>query len=99
MAKQDNILLSDFTSNLLVSNKRRHLEKIKGVRDPYLIPTNELQMDVLPPVQCTDIFKYLVLRKSFCISQQFKAFKSLEAYKYFESRFVNCLGSKAVGKN
>ena len=27
-----------------------------------------------------------------------KAFKSLEAYKYFECGFANCLGTKAVGK-
>ena len=90
--------MSEYTSNLSVSNKRRYLDKIRGVGDPYLIPTNELQIDVLPPVQCTDIFNYLVLGKRFCTSQRFKAFRSLDAYKYFESGFVNCLGSKAVGK-
>ena len=63
-----------------------------------MFATNELQIDVLPLVQCTDISNYLVLGKSFCTSQWFKAFKSLEAYEYFESGFVNCLGSKAVGK-
>ena len=79
-----------------MSDRKRYLEKIAGVRDPYLIPRNDLQTDVLPPVQCTDI--YLVQGKSFCTSQRFKAFKSLEAYKYFECGFVNCLGTKAVGK-
>ena len=98
MGEHSNVLLSEFASSLSVSNKRRYLEKTRGVGDPYLIPTDELQKDVLPPVQCTDIFNYLVLGKSFCTSQRFKAFKSLEAYKYFESGFVNCLGSKAVGK-
>ena len=63
MAERSNVLLSEFTSNLSVSNKRRYLEKVRGVGDPYLIPTNELQIDVLPPVQCTDIFNYLVLGK------------------------------------
>ena len=91
-------VLSEYARGLLVSDRRRYLEKITGVGDPYLIPHNELQTDVLPPVQCTDIFNYLVLGKSFCTSQRFKAFKSLEAYKYFKCGFVNCRGTKAVGK-
>ena len=97
MAKRDDVL-SEYVRGLLVSDRKKYLEKIAGVGDPYLIPRNKLWTDVLPPVQCTDIFNTLVLGKSFCTLQRFKVFKSLETYKYFECVFVNCLRTKAVGK-
>ena len=78
--------LSEYAQGLSVSDKRRYIEKISGIQDPYCIVTSE---DILPPVQCMDIFNYLVLGKSFCTSKRFKAFKSLEAYRYFECGFVN----------
>ena len=91
-SSEENISLSDYTHGLAISDKRRYLEKISTCEvDPYCIPYTELSKDILPPVQCTDIFNYLVLGKSFCSSQQFKAFKCIEAYKYFECGFVNCL--------
>ena len=34
--------LSDYASELSISNKRRYLEKIFGIQDPYLIPASEL---------------------------------------------------------
>ena len=88
------IFLCDYARGLVISDKKRYLEKISTTIDPYCIPFAELSKDVLPPVQCTDIFNYLVLGKSFYTSQRFKAFKSMEAYKYFECGFVNCLGTK-----
>jgi len=67
---------------LIVSDKRRYLEKMADVEsDPYCIPTAELSKEVIPSVQSTDIFTYLALNTSFCTSQMFKAFKSLDAYK------------------
>ena len=53
----------------------------------------------MPSVQCIDIFSYLVLLRRFCTTERFKAFKSLEAYKYFESGFVDLLGSKKTKCN
>ena len=88
------LLLSDYVRELSVSNKRRYLEKIVGVQDPYLIPTSELKKDDFRPVTNTDIFNYLVLGHSFCTSQRFKSHKSLDAFKYFICGFVNYLGSK-----
>ena len=41
-----------------------------------------------------DIFNYLV--KLLHLYKMFKAFKSLDAYKYFECGFVNCLGRKQI---
>ena len=80
---------------LSISNKRRYLEELSGIQDPYLIPLSELMKGIFPPVTNTDIFNYLVLGPSFCTSQQFKAHKSLDAYKYL---FVNYLGSKRFDK-
>jgi len=77
-----------------VSNKRKYLEKISGIQDPYLIPVSELRRDVFLPVTNIDIFNYLVLGHSFCTSQRFKAYKSLDAFKYFLCGFVNYLWSK-----
>jgi len=87
-------LLSSYVRELNVSNKRRYLEKISGIQDPYLIPVSELRKDVFPPVTNTDIFNYLVLGHSFCTPLRFKAHKSLDAFKYFLCGFVNYLGSK-----
>ena len=92
------INLGQYASSLAVSNKRRYLEKIACISvDPYTIPISELREDTLPPIQCTDIFNYLVLGTSFCTSQKFNAFKSLEAYKYFESGFVMSVDGKVIG--
>ena len=91
------VLLSEYAQGLSVSDKRRYIEKISSIQDPYCIAASELSKDVLPPVQCKDVFNYLVLSKSFCTSKRFKAFKSLEAYRYFECGFVNYLGSKKFG--
>ena len=67
--------LSDYASELSISNKRRCLEKIFGIQDPYLIPASELLKNVFPPVTNTDIFNYLVLGHSFCTLQRFKPIK------------------------
>jgi len=75
-------ILSEYARGLTVSNRRRYLEKICGIGDPYLPPSAELSREVNPPVLCTDIFNYLVLTRSFCTTERFRAFKSLEAYKY-----------------
>ena len=95
----DEVRLSEKVNHLAVSDKRRYLEKISVIgKDPYCILSSELSKDVVPPVQCTDIFNYLVLGKSFCTTEKFKAFKSLEAYKYFECGFVEYLGGKVFNE-
>ena len=96
---RDEVRLSEKVNHLVVSDKRRYLEKISVIgKDPYCIPSSELSKDVVPPIQCTDIFNYLVLGKSFCTTEKFKAFKSLEAYKYFECGFVKYLGGKVFNE-
>ena len=91
--------LNEYASNLVLSDKRRYLEKVSDVGDPYCIPAEQLHRKGLPPVTRADVFNYLVLTESFCTSEKFKAFKSLEAYKYFENGFVNVLAATNIDDN
>ena len=54
MAEQGNVLLTEFSSNLFVSDKKRHLEII-GVGNHHLAQIDEQQMAVLLLVQGADI--------------------------------------------
>jgi len=86
--------VSEHAKKLIVSDKRRYLEKIADVgSDPYCISAAQLSKEVIPSVQ-SRYFNYL--STSFCTSQMFKAFKSLDAYIYFECGFANCLGIKQI---
>ena len=48
-------MLSEFASNLFVSDKETYLEKIIGVGNDHLTPIDEQQIAALLLVQCTDI--------------------------------------------
>jgi len=86
-----------YTENLSISDKRRYLEKTKEIGDPYGYLLSALSQDDLPPVRSTDIFN-LVLSTSFCTSERFKAYKSLDAYKYFLSGFVSSVAARKFEK-
>ena len=66
----------------------RYLQKISIGIDPVLVEGKDFKPDCLPPVESTDILCYLVLETSFYIRQQFKAFRSLEAYNQMVSGFI-----------
>lgn len=51
--------LSEYAQKLVVSNKRRYLEKIAGIGDPFCIPKTELSEEAFPPVEATDIITTL----------------------------------------
>ena len=58
-SSEETISLSEYARELVISDKRRYLEKISSTGvDPYCIPLTELSKDNLPPVQCTDVFNY-----------------------------------------
>ena len=88
----------DHSADLSVSDRRRYLEKIKDIGNPYLFADSALSEDSLPPVLSTDIFNYLVLTTSFCTPDWFKAYKSLDVYKYFTSGFVNFSSREVAGR-
>lgn len=66
--------------------------------DPYILKDSELDycLASVPPVTYPDIAAYLVFGHSLYNNEQIKAFKSLEAYKYFESGFVLKAGTKII---
>ena len=76
--------LSDCTKNLEKNVKSRYLEKISLVR----IGAN-LDPECLPPIEATDLLCYLVMDTSFYTKEQFKAFKSMEAYNLMVSGFYH----------
>ncbi|XP_022802529.1 uncharacterized protein LOC111340026 [Stylophora pistillata] len=56
--------------------------------DPVTIPEEELDAENLPPVERSDLFSFLVLETSYYTTEQFKNYKSLEAYNQVVSGFV-----------
>ena len=53
-----------------------------------LIEGKHLEAECFPLVESTDLLFYLVLETSFCAQQQFKAFRSLEAYNQMVSGLI-----------
>lgn len=83
------IPLSEYAKKLELRVKQRYMEKISAIGiDPVLIESKNFEPDCLPPVECTDLLFYLVLETSFYTQQQFKAFRSLEAYNQMVSGFI-----------
>ena len=89
---------ADYVKKLSVADRRRYLEKTEDIGDPYAYALSTLNQEDLPPVRSLDIFNYLVLSTSFCTSDRFKAYKSMDAYKYFISGFVSSVTAKRIGK-
>ena len=81
--------IADYAKKLEPLVKQRYLEKISAIGiDPVLIEGKHFEADCLPPVESTDLLFYLVLETSFYTQQQFKAFRSLEAYNQMVSGFI-----------
>ena len=81
--------VSDYVKKLELHVKRRYLEKITSIGIvPVLVNGKHFEPDCLPPVESTDLLFSLVLKTSFYTQQQFKAFRSLEAYNQMVSGFI-----------
>ena len=81
--------LSEYYKSLDPAVKRRYLEKISAVGlDPATLVGVKLNPDCLPPIESVDLLSYLVLDTSYYTKEQFKNFKSLEAYNQLVSGFV-----------
>ncbi|XP_015762500.1 PREDICTED: probable helicase with zinc finger domain [Acropora digitifera] len=79
-------VLSEYAKALDKQVKRRYLEKISVVGvDPVSIPSEQFDPECLPQIESTDLLGYLVLETSFYTRQQFKAYKSLEAFNQMVS--------------
>ena len=81
----------DPTAHLNPTERKRYEEKIKliGV-DPYKLKKSDFttNKDFYPSLQYPDIVNYLVLSRSAYTTDQFMAYKSLDAYRFFTSGWV-----------
>ena len=69
--------------------KKRYMQKIACIGvDPFLILYQNYDAECLPPIESIDLVLYLVLETSYYTKEQFKAFKSLQAYNQLVSGFV-----------
>ena len=94
-------ILSEYCRKLDDRVKRRYLEKIAEVGvDPVTIPDEQFNSECLPPIEATDLLSYLVLETSFYTKQQFKTYKSLEAYNFMVSGLITSIqGCIVSGKH
>ena len=94
-------ILSEYCRKLDDHVKRRYLEKIAEVGvDPVTIPDEQFNSECLPLIEATDLLSYLVLETSFYTKQQFKTYKSLEAYNFMVSGFITSIpGCIVSGKH
>ena len=70
--------------------KKRYIEKIAYVGiDPFAIPAQNFSSESLPSIEPCDILSYLVLETSFYTKDQFKNYRSLQAYNQLVSGFVS----------
>ena len=103
-------VLSSAVAHLDPASRVRYVQKIAlaGVSDPYDIPSNlfvaiekhaRFDDKALPHLTYMDIANYdyyLVFSCSYYTSGNMKAFKSLEAYKYFVAGWVHGLQTWSI---
>ncbi|KAI8491003.1 hypothetical protein Bbelb_314220 [Branchiostoma belcheri] len=90
-------VLSKYALALESHVKRRYLEKIAVIDvDPVTVPSDQFDPQCLPPVEQSDLFSYLVLQTSHYTNEQFKNYKSLEAYNHVVSGFVAAVSGKLI---
>ena len=100
IGERASIPLSDYAKKLEPKVKKRYLEKISAIGiDPVLIEGKNFQPDCLPPVESTNLLFYLVLETSYYTKQQFKAFRSLQAYNQMVSGFISSVQGHIVKDN
>ena len=62
------------------------------------IPSDQFDPECLPLIESTDLLAYLVLETSHYTKDQFKAYKSLEAYNQMVSRFVTSVQGLMISR-
>jgi hypothetical protein len=96
----NNLKFSEYYSNLS-GPVARYTEKVHFCGfDPYSLKKSEYSEDSthLPAVEYPDkiIVNYLVLQTSWATKKQMKTYKSMDAYNFFISGWVNNLLTKQV---
>ncbi|XP_057708134.1 uncharacterized protein LOC130926863 [Corythoichthys intestinalis] len=100
---EETVAESQYCKDLDPISKQRYTKLISKYvgSDPYVMKMSEFSTELrdLPAVEAVDITNYLVLQTSYYTRQQMKAYKSLEAYNFFVSGWVNHLGTKRLRDN
>src|SRR4029434_579591 len=92
--------LSDYARGLQPHVLLRYQRKISAVGiDPFLIQDEQLDADRLPPGEAMDLASYLVLETIFYTQESCKAYKSLQAYNYVVSGFVQSVKGNGLMGN
>lgn len=75
----------------------KKIEKCGGI-DPYTLTAKDLSVDPkdFPDITVLDIGNYMIQSISPYTKRSFNAYKSTEAYSFFESGFVLSVGSKKI---
>lgn len=89
-----------YYQKLPADTKIRYDEKILkccGI-DPYTLKENELsnEKNDFPEISLLDIANHMIHSMSPFTKKQFKNYKGMEAYSFFESGFVLNIGSKKL---
>ncbi|XP_074039917.1 uncharacterized protein isoform X1 [Leptinotarsa decemlineata] len=93
---------SEYLFNLKKSHPEvaaRYVEKVKDLNcDPNTLAEGSFDngLDYVPPITSMEIICYLVLTHSFYTKEQMRAYKSLNAFKYFEAGFVENVGFQLI---
>ena len=91
--------LSEYATSLESHIKQLYLQKIEKIGvDPVNIPDEERDPECLPPKEQSDLFSFLVLETSYYTNDQFKNYKSLEAYNQVVPGFVASVKGKLVSE-
>ena len=100
VVEKDYQVLSEYYRSLEPHVKRRYLLKTSAVGvDPATLLDEQCDADCIPPVESMDLVSYLVLTTSYYTKEQFKAYKSLQAYNQMVSGFVTNVRGRIVKDN
>ena len=104
--KRENSRISDpkakvrYLDTLETITRARYMEKLRPIddKDPYEMEKSEWTTDMMnwPEVTYPDIVNYLVYTQSAYTLAELKAYKSLQAYNYFVSGFVQDIGQVCI---
>ena len=87
--------LPKYRETLALEGRKSYDEELKLIEniDPYNV-SNFLfsdSMELWPEIEFPDIANYLLFSTSSYTKEQLKAYKSLDAYKYFVAGWVRCI--------
>lgn len=91
---------SSYSNQLSADVKTRYRQKISVIDDidPYSLKAGDFDVPMkdFPILDYVDIVSYFIFTHSFYTTDQLKAYKSLEAFRFYESGFVVKLLCKKV---